>query len=92
MINDIKDLEKLFKLCRKQGVNEFKMNGVEIKFVDLPTKVDSELQPDFQGEEETQEFNQMIENWSVPQPKRWDTEEGQAEIDKKVGLRKQAKQ
>ncbi len=36
MITDIKDLDKLFKLCRKQGITEFKMNGIEIKFGDLP--------------------------------------------------------
>ena len=41
MINDIKDLDKLFKLCRKQGITEFKMNGVEIKFGDLPQQVGS---------------------------------------------------
>lgn len=37
MIQDIKDLKALFKLCRAQGITEFKMNGIEIKFGDLPT-------------------------------------------------------
>lgn len=36
MINDIKDLKSLFKLCRAQGVTEIKVAGVEIKFGDMP--------------------------------------------------------
>lgn len=36
MINDLKDLQKLFKLCRAQGVNSIKLGGVEISFGDLP--------------------------------------------------------
>lgn len=36
MINDLKDLQKLFKLCRVQGITDFKMNGLEIKFGELP--------------------------------------------------------
>lgn len=36
MINDLKDLKALFKLCRAQGIIDFKMNGLDIKFGDLP--------------------------------------------------------
>ena len=36
MINDLKDLQKLFKLCRAQGITDLKMAGLEIKFGDLP--------------------------------------------------------
>jgi hypothetical protein len=36
MITDLKDLQKLFKLCRAQGITDFKMNGLEIKFGELP--------------------------------------------------------
>lgn len=36
MIDDLKDLQKLFKICRAQGITDFKMNGIEIKFGDLP--------------------------------------------------------
>jgi hypothetical protein len=36
MINDLKDLKALFKLCRAQGITDFKMNGIDIKFGDLP--------------------------------------------------------
>lgn len=36
MINDLKDLKALFKLCRAQGITAFKMNGIEITFGELP--------------------------------------------------------
>jgi len=35
MIESIKDLEKLLKLCRKQGVTELKWAGAEIKLGEL---------------------------------------------------------
>jgi len=36
MIQNLKDLERLLKLCRKQGVTEVKLGDVELKFGDLP--------------------------------------------------------
>lgn len=52
MINDLKELQKLFKLCRAQGITEIKLNGVEFKMGDLPREPgeassisDSELSP-----------------------------------------------
>lgn len=36
MIQDVKDLEKLLKLCRKQGVTELKFGNVEFKLGALP--------------------------------------------------------
>lgn len=36
MIESLKDLQKLLKLCRSQGVTEFKFQGVELKFGDMP--------------------------------------------------------
>jgi hypothetical protein len=36
MINDLRDLKALFKLCRQQGVNSIKLNGVEINFGEMP--------------------------------------------------------
>jgi hypothetical protein len=36
MINDLKDLQKLLKLCRSQGITEIKLQGVEIRFGDMP--------------------------------------------------------
>ena len=38
MLNDLKDLEKFFKICRKQGVTDISINGVSVKFGELPAK------------------------------------------------------
>ena len=35
---DIKDLEKLMKLCRKQGVTELNADNLSMKFGDLPER------------------------------------------------------
>lgn len=37
MINDLKDLKALFKLCRAQGITAFKMNGIEVTLGEMPT-------------------------------------------------------
>lgn len=36
MINDLKDLQKLLKLCRAQGVTDITLGEVSIKLGDLP--------------------------------------------------------
>ena len=36
MITDLKDLEKLLKLCRKQGVTDIDLGSVKIKLGELP--------------------------------------------------------
>lgn len=36
MIKDLKELERLLKLCRKQGVTQIKLGEVELKLGDLP--------------------------------------------------------
>ena len=36
MIENLKDLEKLLKLCRKQGVTEIDLGTVKFKLGDLP--------------------------------------------------------
>lgn len=36
MIQNLKELEKLLKLCRKQGVTEIKLGSVELKLGDMP--------------------------------------------------------
>lgn len=43
MIESLKDLEKLLRLCRKQGVTEIKLGVVELKLGDLPTEKSDEL-------------------------------------------------
>lgn len=36
MIENLKELEKLLKLCRKQGVTEINLNGIAVKLGELP--------------------------------------------------------
>lgn len=38
MIESLKDLEKLLKLCRKQGVTEISVLGAQLKLGELPIK------------------------------------------------------
>ena len=38
MIKDLKELQALLKLCRKQGVTEIKVGDVSVHFGELPTK------------------------------------------------------
>lgn len=38
MIQNQKDLERLLKLCRKQGVTEITLPNVSFKLGDMPTK------------------------------------------------------
>lgn len=42
MIKDQAELQKLLKLCRKQGVLEISLQGITIKFGDLPQKKSGE--------------------------------------------------
>lgn len=77
MINDLKDLRALFKLCRAQGITDFKVGEIEIKFGSLPEKSSS-----LQGEddaESTMPSDDDLLYYSTPQ--------GQAELDRKVGMR-----
>ena len=46
MIKDLKDLQALLKLCRKQGITEIKLGGTEIKFGDLPKKSSNDAADD----------------------------------------------
>lgn len=36
MIADLRDLEKLFKICRRQGIVEMDYQGIKFKLGDLP--------------------------------------------------------
>lgn len=38
MIESLKDLKRLFELCRKQGVIEFDLSSMKFKLGDLPEK------------------------------------------------------
>lgn len=44
MIDNLKDLEKLLKLCRKQGVTELSLGQVSIKLGDLPQEPGEQTQ------------------------------------------------
>jgi hypothetical protein len=37
MIMDLKDLEKLFKACRKHGISEMDYQGIKFKLGDMPS-------------------------------------------------------
>lgn len=37
MIESLKDLEKLLKLCRKQGITDIELGNIKLKFGDLPS-------------------------------------------------------
>ena len=38
MIENLKDLQAVLKLCRKQGVTSIKLGGTEITFGEIPKK------------------------------------------------------
>lgn len=38
MVDNLKELERLLKLCRKQGVGEITLEGVSFKLTDLPVQ------------------------------------------------------
>lgn len=38
LLNDLKELERFLKICRKQGITEISFDGVAVKFGDLPLK------------------------------------------------------
>lgn len=42
MVESIKDLERLLKLCRKQGVTEITVVGANLKLGELPAKHSNE--------------------------------------------------
>ncbi len=62
MIKDLKELQALLKLCRKQGVTEINLSGVVIKFGEMPTRKtgddsDDEVQTDGLTEEQLMFFS-----------------------------------
>lgn len=56
MLDDLKELDKFFKICRKQGVTEITFDSISVKFGDLPSKnVVSEEDSDLLSESLTPE-------------------------------------
>jgi hypothetical protein len=44
MVQNLKDLEKLLKLCRRQGVTEINLGAVSFKLGDLPIEISKQSQ------------------------------------------------
>ncbi len=42
MLKDLKELERFFKICRKQGVADISFDGVSVKFGELPSKASNQ--------------------------------------------------
>lgn len=59
MIESIKDLEKLLKLCRKQGVTEITVTGAHLKLGEAPVKYSGESIED-QEDIINPEFNEPL--------------------------------
>lgn len=36
VLSELKDLERLFKLCRKQGISEMEIQGIKFKLGEVP--------------------------------------------------------
>lgn len=63
-IETLKDLEAMLKVCRKQGVESIKVDGLEIKLGDLEVK-----NPTASTEPEIQQAytDEQLLNWSTGQ-------------------------
>ena len=46
MLDDLKELERFFKLCRKQGVLNITYQGISVKFGDILVKASSQHDDD----------------------------------------------
>ncbi len=53
MIESLKDLQALLKLCRKQGVTEITVVGAHLRLGELPSKQSTELIEDEETEIDT---------------------------------------
>jgi len=42
MFEDLKDLDKFFKICRKHGIETITFKDLVVKFGDMPVKIASE--------------------------------------------------
>lgn len=42
MIKDLKDFKSLLKICRTNGITEIDLNGLKVKFGDLPMTMASQ--------------------------------------------------
>jgi hypothetical protein len=54
-MNDLKELERFLKICRKQGVTDITFNGVSVKLGDLPLKNQEQSEEEIPTDELTPE-------------------------------------
>ena len=52
MVQNLKDLEKLLKLCRRQGVTEINLGSVSFKLGDLPPEKDKSIENNFEDNDD----------------------------------------
>lgn len=60
MLNDLKEVEKFLKLCRKQGVTDITFEGISVKFGDLPSKTSVPTDNDSEVETDELSADEMI--------------------------------
>ena len=66
MINDLKDLQKLFKLCRAQGVTKITVAGVEISFGDMPL-TQAQMQENISSQDPTNPYANFPQGELTPE-------------------------
>lgn len=62
-VNDLKDVERVLKLCRKHGVLQVSIDGLEAKFAESTQRGEAQEQNEVPTDEPTED--ELI-NWSVP--------------------------
>lgn len=80
MITDLKDLQKLLKLCRAQGITEIKLQGVEIKFGDMPQAVGA-IQGDIMGQNASSPYANFPDGELTPEQLMFYSSGGKPEND-----------
>lgn len=53
-MNDLKELKKLIKLCRDNGVQSIRFDGVELHLGDIPSPIDTRKYPDLTAKGQAQ--------------------------------------
>ena len=65
MISTLKDLERLLKLLRKQGVTDFKMGEIDLKLGDLPRESSEPVEDESHPEDQLSDEQLMA--WAMGQ-------------------------
>ena len=68
MIKDLKELTEFLKICRKQGVNDIKFEGLSVSFGELPRKSRREGETDADDDIQSNALtDEQLLFYSVPQ-------------------------